>query len=153
MALHTASHNYSYIYSSVDNYYSDLYSVRERVKRLTGKDADIIRFPGGSSNTISRKYSEGIMSILTSDVLKRGFRYYDWNLASGDAGEFHTADEVYHYVISHLSKERINVVLMHDIKPYTRDALRRIIQYGKENGYVFNKITSKTEMLTQRVNN
>ncbi len=153
VALHTASHNYSYIYSSVDNYYSDLYSVRERVKRLTGKDADIIRFPGGSSNTISRKYSEGIMSILTSDVLKRGFRYYDWNLASGDAGEFHTADEVYHYVISHLSKERINVVLMHDIKSYTRDALRRIIQYGKENGYIFDKITSKTEMLTQRVNN
>ena len=29
------------------------------------------------------------------------------------------------------------MVLMHDIKWYTRDALRRIIRYGKDNGYTF----------------
>lgn len=153
VALHTATHNYAYLYSSVENYYNDLYSVRERVKRLTGKEASIIRFPGGSSNTISKKYTPGIMSILTKDVLEKGFHYYDWNLASGDAGEFHTADEIYDYVVAHLSKDRVNMVLMHDIKPYTRDALRRIITYGKENGYYFDKITEKTEMMTQRVNN
>ena len=45
------------------------------------------------------------------------------------------------------------MVLMHDIKTYTRDALRDIIRYGKENGYVFDKITQNTEMITQRVNN
>ena len=45
------------------------------------------------------------------------------------------------------------MVLMHDIKSYTRDALRDIIRYGKENGYAFEKITMETEMITQRVNN
>ena len=45
------------------------------------------------------------------------------------------------------------MVLMHDIKPYTRDALRNIIKYGKSNGYRFEKITMDTEMITQRVNN
>ena len=52
-----------------------------------------------------------------------------------------------------LRQDRENMVLMHDIKTYTRDALRRIIQYGKNNGYSFEKITMDTEMVTQRVNN
>ena len=42
---------------------------------------------------------------------------------------------------------------MHDIKPYTRDAVRDIIRYGKEHGYTFERITMDTEMITQRVNN
>lgn len=154
VALHTASHNYATIYSSSDNYFNDLYSVRDRVKRLTGYDSKIIRFPGGSSNTISRRYSTGIMTYLTRETLNRGFKYYDWNISSGDADAgSHTADEIYNNVVRQLSSKRVNMVLMHDIKPYTRDALRRIIRYGKENGYTFEAIGEKTEMVTQRVNN
>lgn len=154
VALHTASHDYSIIYASSDNYFNDLYSVQDRVKRLTGYESKIIRFPGGSSNTISRKYLTGIMTELTSETLNKGFRYYDWNISSGDA-EFgsHTADEIYNNVVKQLSLNKVNMVLMHDIKTYTRDALKRIIQYGKENGYTFEAITEKTGMVTQRVNN
>lgn len=154
IALHTASHNYSIVYASVDSYFNDLNIVSERVKNITGVESKIIRFPGGSSNTVSRKYSSGIMSYLTSEVLKRGYRYYDWNVSSGDAaGGSPTASMIYDNVVSNLSKNRVNMVLMHDIKTYTRDALRDIIRYGKENGYVFDKITQDTEMITQRVNN
>lgn len=154
IALHTASHDYSIVYSSVDSYFSDLLSVQDRVKRITGYESKIIRFPGGSSNTISRRYSVGIMSTLTNEVINRGFRYYDWNLNSGDAeGGTHTAEEIKNNVIKQLSKDRVNMVLMHDIKPYTRDALKDIIHYGKENGYTFDSILMETEMVTQRVNN
>ena len=154
IALHTASHTYSIVYASVDSYFNDLNIVSERVKNITGVESKIIRFPGGSSNTVSRKYSSGIMSYLTSEVLKRGYRYYDWNVSSGDAaGGSPTASMIYDNVVSNLSKNRVNMVLMHDIKTYTRDALRDIIRYGKENGYVFDKITQDTEMITQRVNN
>ncbi len=154
IALHTASHDYSVVYSSVDAYFDDLLSVQDRVKRITGYESKIIRFPGGSSNTISRKYTEGIMSTLTNDVINRGFRYYDWNLSSGDAaGGRHTADEIRDNVINGLRKDRVNMILMHDIKPYTRDALRDIIKYGRDNGYSFEKITMGTEMIKQRVNN
>ncbi len=153
LALHTASHNYSIVYASVDSYFDDLYTVQNRVKNLTGYEAKIIRFPGGSSNTVSRKYQVGIMSTLTKEVLNRGFRYFDWNISSGDAGETTSSSGVYQNVINGLSKERANVVLMHDIKTYTRDALRDIIRYGKNNGYHFEKITMATEMVTQRVNN
>ena len=154
VALHTASHDYATVYASVDAYFNDLNIVSTRVKNITGEESKIIRFPGGSSNTVSRHYCVGIMSTLTQLVLERGYRYYDWNVSSGDAaGGTVTKEMVYSNVVNSLSRDRINVVLMHDIKPYTRDALRDIIRYGKENGYTFERITPATQMVTQRVNN
>ena len=153
VGLHTASHNYGVVYKSVDNYYNDLKQVQDRVKRITGYESKIIRFPGGSSNTVSKKYSKGIMSVLTKDVVNKGYRYYDWNISSGDAGETTSSSGVYNNVVKYLSKNKANMILMHDIKPYTRDALRNIIRYGKNNGYTFEKITMSTPMVTQRVNN
>ena len=153
VGLHTASHNYATVYKSVDSYYNDLLQVQNRVKRITGYESKIIRFPGGSSNTISKKYSKGIMTILTKDVVNKGYHYFDWNISSGDAGETTSSSGVYNYVVKSLSKNRSNVVLMHDIKPYTRDALRNIIRYGKNNGYTFAKITMSTPMVTHHVNN
>ena len=153
VALHTASHDYATVYSSVDGYFNDLNSVSNRVKNITGVESKIIRFPGGSSNTVSRRYCNGIMSTLTNEVLNRGYKYYDWNISSGDAGNTTSPDGVYNNVVNSLRHDRVNMVLMHDIKWYTRDALRRIIRYGKDNGYTFEKITMDTDMVTQRVNN
>ena len=154
VALHTATHDYATVYASVDSYFNDLNSVKARVKRITGYDSTIIRFPGGSSNTVSRKYSVGIMSTLTSEVVNRGYKYFDWNISSGDAaGGSPTPTQIKNNVVNNLRKDRINMVLMHDIKTYTRDALRDIIRYGKDNGYTFEKITMDTTMVKQRVNN
>jgi len=153
LALHTASHDYSYVYQSTANYFADLKSVQDRVFRLTGYKSMIIRFPGGSSNTISKKYKAGIMSDLTRMVLEQGYKYYDWNLSSGDAGVTNKADGVYDIVTKNLSHDRVNVILMHDTKMHTKDSLQRIIRYAKENGYTFDVIDLQTEMITQHVNN
>ena len=153
IGLHTATHNYATVYKSVESYYNDLTQVQNRVKRITNHESKIIRFPGGSSNTVSKKYSKGIMTTLTKDVVNKGYKYYDWNIDSNDAGSAKTASAVYNNVIKYLNKNKTNMILMHDIKPYTRDALRNIIKYGKNNGYTFAKITMSTPMVTQRVNN
>ena len=154
VALHTASHDYGKIYSSDEAYFADLQAVHDRVQNLTGIDSRIIRFPGGSSNTVSRRYSNGIMSRLTQEVQNKGYKYYDWNISSGDAeGGSPPPSKIYNNVVSSLRKDRSNMVLMHDIKTYTRDALRDIIHYCKENGYQIKKISNCTEMVTQRVNN
>ncbi len=121
--------------------------------KITGYDSRIIRFPGGSSNTVSRKYSPGIMTELTKEVVQKGYKYYDWNINSGDAGETTDPNVIIENVTSKLSKDRENVILMHDIKPYTRDALERIIKIVKERGYQFDKITTKTDMMVQKINN
>lgn len=153
VALHTATHNYAILYASDEAYFNDLQQVQDRVKRITGFDSKIIRFPGGASNTISRRYSSGIMSRITQEVLNRGYKYYDWNISSGDAGNTTDPNVVYSNVVNSLRTDRANMVLMHDIKTYTRDALRNIIRYGKNNGYRFERITMDTEMIAQRVNN
>lgn len=152
IGLHTASHIYSQVYGSRKAYFDDLYSVRDRVKNVTGNDSKIIRFPGGSSNTVSRKYSPGIMSYLTHEVEDRGFRYYDWNIDSGDA-EGKSSDYIYNHVTSSLRKDRPNIVLMHDIKVNTMNALPKIIKYAKDNGYTFSKITDLDAEVKQRIYN
>jgi len=156
IALHTSSHNYSYIYSSTENYFNDLKTISDRVLRITGKESKIIRFPGGSSNTISKKYSPGIMTKLSNEVINRGYKYYDWNVSSEDAGscaKTKSSDCVYRSVVNNISKNKCNMVLMHDIKSYTADALPRIIEYGKKEGYQFKVIDDSTPMVKQRVNN
>ena len=153
VALHTNCHDYARIYSSDEAYFNDLNTVSDRVKRITGQESKIMRFPGGASNTVSRRYSSGIMSRITKEVVNRGYKYYDWNISSGDAGNTTLASGVYSNVVNSLRHDRVNMVLMHDTKSYTRDAVRDIIRFGKNNGYRFEKITMDTEMITQRVNN
>ncbi|MBQ4155569.1 MAG: polysaccharide deacetylase family protein, partial [Clostridia bacterium] len=57
IALHTYSHNYKKLYSSEKNYFEDLEKIGDLVKEQTGIIAKVIRFPGGSSNTVSAEYS------------------------------------------------------------------------------------------------
>ena len=153
VALHTASHDYAYVYSSVNNYFSDLYKVRDRVKRITGIDSKIIRFPGGSSNTVSRNYNRGIMTALTNTVLSEGYRYFDWNVDGRDAGGAISSRDVYYNVTSGLSHNSANVVLLHDIKSITVGALEDIIKFGREYGYEFSAIDMNTYMVRHGVNN
>ena len=153
IGIHTASHRYDVIYASVDNYFNDLELVKQRIYNLTGINTNLIRFPGGSSNTISKKYSEGIMSILTSEVLKRGYQYYDWNIESGDSSFATNKIKLYNSVTSKLSHDKYNVILMHDTKTYTRDSLAEIIDYAYSNGYNFSAISSSDMLVRQKVNN
>ena len=154
IALHSNTHNYEYIYSSVDNYFNDLSSIENKVESITGKKSRIIRFPGGSSNTVSRRYSLGIMSTLSKEVLNRGYIYFDWNISSGDAGGARTKEDVYFNVVNNLYYQN-NIVLLHDFENNykTLNALRDIIRYGKENGYEFKAITNDTPPSRHRVNN
>ena len=153
IGIHTASHRYDLIYASVDNYFNDLEQVRDRIYNITGVDTKLIRFPGGSSNTISKKYKEGIMTTLVNDVLNKGYQYYDWNIDSGDASFATSPTKLYNSVINSLSHDKYNVILMHDTKTYTRDALSKIIDYCLSNGYSFESININTMPVRQRLNN
>ena len=154
VALHSYTHDYSYVYSSVDNYFADLTAIQNKVKLITGKKSMIIRFPGGSSNTVSRKYQPGIMTTLSKEVINKGYSYFDWNVDSDDAGGARTKEAVYQNVVNNLYYQN-NVVLMHDFENNykTLEALRDIIQYGKQNGYVFKALKENTPPSRHAVNN
>ena len=82
------------------------------------------------------------MSWIAEEVVDRGFRYFDWNVDSCDAGGAKTADQVYENVISGIKGRKVSIVLQHDTKGYSVDAVEKIIQWGLEHGYTFLPLTS-----------
>ncbi len=155
IGIHGYSHEYSKIYKSRTAFLNNIYSLQQKIKESTGVSTRYIRFPGGSSNTVSRHYKRGIMSDLTKAMLGRGFTYYDWNISSGDAGGTKTAQGMYNNVTRNLSKKRGNLVLMHDFSTNKKvlEALPKIIKYAKRNGYTFSSINENTPMYAHHVNN
>ncbi|MBR2309318.1 MAG: polysaccharide deacetylase family protein [Oscillospiraceae bacterium] len=152
VAIHTTTHKFKEIYASEDAFFADLYKMQEIIKKHTGKIANLMRFPGGSSNTVSSS-NKGIMTRLTKLVEEKGFVYFDWNVDSMDAGGAKTAKKVYQNVIKGVSGKTNSVVLMHDIKSYTVDAIEKIIVWGLENGYTFLPLSESSPTCHHRVNN
>lgn len=155
VGLHTFTHNYAEIYTSIDNYASDLQKVNDRVKSLTGKATHLLRFPGGSSNMVSSLYDNGsnIMSALVSEVEKWGYKYFDWNVDSDDAGSANSADEVFNNVVNSLKVGDKSIVLQHDTKQFSIEAVERIIDYGLSNGFVFMPLSIDSFSAHHSVNN
>jgi peptidoglycan-N-acetylglucosamine deacetylase len=153
VAIHSASHDYKKIYSSVDAYFADLNEMSDIIYAQTGQRAKLIRFPGGSSNTVSLKYCSGIMTTLTKAVTDQGYKYFDWNVSSGDAGGTTSTEEVYQNVVNGMKSHNVSVVLQHDIKGFSVNAVERIIQWGLANGYTFLPLTTSTEDVHHGVNN
>lgn len=153
VAIHSASHDYKKIYSSVDAYFTDLNEMSDIIYAQTGQRPKLIRFPGGSSNTVSLKYCSGIMTTLTKAVTDQGYKYFDWNVSSGDAGGTTSTEEVYQNVVNGMKSHNVSVVLQHDIKGFSVNAVERIIQWGLANGYTFLPLTTSTEDVHHGVNN
>lgn len=153
VAIHSASHDYKKIYSSVDAYFADLNEMSDIIYAQTGQRPKLIRFPGGSSNTVSLKYCSGIMTTLTKAVTDQGYKYFDWNVSSGDAGGTTSTEEVYQNVVNGMKSHNVSVVLQHDIKGFSVNAVERIIQWGLANGYTFLPLTTSTEDVHHGVNN
>lgn len=138
IGLHSYLHEYQDIYSSKDAYFKDLKKIKQMVKQLIGIQVHYIRFPGGSSNRISKNYCHGIMSQLTREVIKQGYQYYDWNGDTTDASGNHIPTAT--IIKQATSETHQNIVLLAhdtDAKDTTVAALPSIIQYYKEKGYQF----------------
>ncbi len=154
IALHTSSHNYSQIYSSVDAYFNDLNAINETVKNITGDYSHLIRFPGGSSNTVSRNYSIGIMSTLSRMVTDKGYKYFDWNVSSGDAdGRSHSSSEYANNIINGLGNGSYYIVLQHDTNVNSIRSVGTVIEYGLSHGYTFLPLDMSSPVVHHKIAN
>lgn len=143
IALHTCSHDYKSIYKSPDAYWDDLQKLREKLLPYVPADQEIkwLRFPGGSTNTVSRRYGgKGLMPQLKTEVEQRGWQWVDWNVCAEDAvGGHPSADTIYRNVVRETGEQTHCVVLMHDSATThtTAEALPDIIRWYADNGYTF----------------
>ncbi|MBR3234800.1 MAG: polysaccharide deacetylase [Atopobiaceae bacterium] len=146
IGMHTYTHDYAQVYASLDAYWDDLNQISEVVRAQIGYVPCFIRFPGGSSNTISANYTSGIMSELSQQVQDAGYQYYDWDASCGDGAE-HTADELVDATMEDTSYGYTSIVfLAHDgaEKQTTVEALPRIIEYFQQEGYSFAPLDRQT---------
>lgn len=153
IGAHTYSHDYGKVYASVDAYFDDLALVQERIREQLGEETKLIRFPGGSSNTISRQYQKGLMSQLTRLVTEQGYVYFDWNVFGNDAGGTTDARQVAANVKAGVAARPVSVVLQHDTKGFSVDAVEEILRWGQENGYVFLPLTERSTPAHHGLNN
>lgn len=154
IGLHTYSHDYKEVYASEDAYFKDLKKISDLVEKLTGEKSHIIRFPGGSSNTVSAQYCKGLMTLLTKKVQEKGYQYFDWNCDSTDASGNNVPVSQLVANATSCSSQHINI-LMHDTdaKDTTVEALPRIIEHYRKEGYSFKAITVDSYSAHHGVNN
>ena len=156
IAIHGYSHDYAEIYTSAEAGLENVERLHDKIAEDFGYETDLTRFPGGSSNTVSRNYCDGVMSELCPLAEKVGYHYFDWNISSDDAtvGGLDAAT-IASNVTGSLKKGRGNVVLMHDSygKDTTAEALKTVIEYGLENGYTFAALSSNTPPVHHPINN
>lgn len=144
VGIHTYSHKWS-IYRSVDTYLEDFNEIEQIIFEQTGAHPSIFRFPGGSSNTVSRQYSKGIMTKLSKVMTEKNYLYFDWTFDSGDTSKNRNSKEdIIKTVKENLKGDGEYIILMHDLKKNTLDALPEIIEYAKSVGYEFKPITTDT---------
>lgn len=155
IGIHGMSHEYSTVYSSSGAAVNNFAVLQQKLLDVFGYDAKYIRYPGGSSNTVSKKYSIGVVSESAEILTDLGFVYFDWNVDSDDAGSAKTSDEIYQNVVSTVYPNRTNVVLMHDAstKQETAKALGRIIDSLLESGYEIKPIDESITPVQHPISN
>lgn len=113
IGIHSDTHKYEAIYESTDSFVRDFEKAHQTVYEVTGVDAKLFRFPGGSINDFNKKISDEIIEEMT----ERGYIYYDWNASLNDAAGKQDAkpDElIANGVGTTLGRNKV-VMLAHDV--------------------------------------
>lgn len=133
LGVHSYSHKYNEIYSSMDAYAADFTKMKEHIYQVTGVMPTLCRFPGGSSNTVSKIDMQDVIRYVEGENMT----YFDWNISSQDAtGKQYLARELADNVLDHIDDYNECVVLLHDANSKTRtvEALPLIIEALQARG-------------------
>lgn len=144
LGLHSTSHIYSEVYKSEEDFKADTKELRDFLYMVTGVESDIYRFPGGSSNHVSKVD----MHVFADCLEKEGIVFFDWNVSSQDASSIpQTKESIVRNVKKGLDGKSEAIILFHDLgsKDATVKALPEIIEYiqGMDNTVIL-PITTET---------
>ncbi|MCR5282720.1 MAG: polysaccharide deacetylase [Lachnospiraceae bacterium] len=127
LGMHSYSHKYSEIYKSKEAFVEDLEKLQDYLYVNTGVWSRFYRFPGGSSNEVSKVSMQELADYLE----QQNIYYLDWNIVSGDATKnLQSAKSLADRVLGRIGEEETEVVLMHDAtgKNTTVEALSMILE-------------------------
>ena len=148
VAIHSYSHDYHYLFPgnkiNIENCMADFEKTDKAIKDVLGEDYNVraLRFPGGHMSW-SKNDPEGAEAV-DKKIHEKDWHQIDWNCLSGDAESItpRTADQLYDEAVKTIGTREKAVILMHDegSKHTTAEALPRIIEYLKQQGYEFKTI-------------
>lgn len=128
IGIHCNSHDYEKIYASAESYLQDFEQARQTVLEITGVDAQLFRFPGGSVNA----YNEEVREEIVEEMTQKGYIYFDWNASLEDAVKKSTPEElIANAVESTLGRKKV-VMLAHDVVPNTVLCLEEMLEQFPE---------------------
>ncbi len=129
------------VYESVEVYLEDFWKEYQLIYDATGVQPTVFKFQGGTTNS----YNALIRQALCSEMVRRGFSYFDWNANSGDLVPGTDAETIAaNAILTGGEKQRI-FLQMHDCSGggiAGAKALPKITEHFKEAGYEFRPITN-----------
>ena len=141
------STDYKTIYQSIDAFLADFNKAYTAIYNACGVYPNIFRFPCGSIN----EYNSKIYRELISEMTRRGFVFFDWNVNSDDNGD---NQEDWEAIVQDVAEDVKDydqaIVLMHDASDNssTARAVKYMLNYLGKNGYYFANIKSTTIPVT-----
>ncbi len=141
LGVHSDTHDYKNIYVSVDTLLNDYEICLNKIKAITDYPVTVCRLPGGSINA----YNYGFYQQLNSELLRRGFVYYDWNVDSGDATpKKNSPASIVSGVLTTIGKQKNANVLMHDSggQTYSADNLDQIVTSLQASNVTFDVLSN-----------
>lgn len=140
IGVHTYSHKYKAVYTSVESYLDDFYKIYTLIYEATRAYPEIFRFPGGSINA----YNTHCYQQIIAEMLRRGFTFYDWNVSADDAIPKATVYSIIKKATSGIGKSDRLIILMHDGDKMTKtvQSLPQIIDKHQAAGYEFSRLTN-----------
>ena len=147
IGMHSYTHKYDEIYKDTDSFIYDVEKIQLLIYEQTGIMSKLYRFPGGSSNTVSRTD----INVLAEELNKRDIKYFDWNVVSGDASSTYglPKEEIVRRSTQGALAYENAVILMHDLpeKTTTVEALADIIDYFQSIGVEILPLDENSEQI------
>lgn len=139
IGIHCNNHDYNQLYQSVDSYLEDFQKAYDAVYEVTGVEAKLFRFPGGSVNS----YNKAVGTQIIEKMTEKGYIYFDWNASLEDAVKSSTPEAlVQNGVSSTLGRKKV-VMLAHDVIYNTTQCLEQLLDSLPE--YEMKPLTTDVE--------
>lgn len=143
IGVHSYTHILPQIYKTPAVFLDDFAKMHDLILKTTGVDTPIYRFAGGSIND----YNKATANAIITEMNRRGYTYFDWNVSSGDAEYGSTDASIYNDTIRQVHAHAQSVALFHNtaVKGSTLKEIPKIIETLQKEGYRFETLSPSVD--------
>lgn len=146
VGVHTYCHEKNKLYCNAESFFDDFNKASDSIKKVTGKEPVLHRFPWGSNNGYVCSYVDSLHEKLQEE----GIKSYDWNVSGEDSiGGTVAQSTIFQNVKKDLTRYDEPIILLHDSATMDNTAavLDQIIDYIRSQGYEFATLEKREEYL------